>query len=314
MLVNFLIEPPAIDDNTNGYHIKELRNKWERFGVLVHPSYSDGSLSRLSNEFLKLDQETKGLWDDFWQEVENDPVRFLRCRDDFKVALISERRAGNEQIPNGASKYVRGIEAIRLTEVNLSNEFRKSEDISIKRIGIGERVTDLWQERFQQLARHAHEVVIVDEWAVRDNTIQELVRFLNLLEADSNGCDVEIYSSPKTERQEEVRAISDILSDCASQLSSYGINSIEVRLRPEDDFRLYAHDRHIRFDNRVIGVGRGLRVFQYETVREATDSSFWLLPSGTLEGKEKDLDEKAYRIADFCLPIGTPTPSDGSSP
>lgn len=308
MLVNFLIEPLAIDDSTNGYHVKALRSKWEQLGVLVHPSETDGSLSRLSDEFLKLNQETKGLWDDFWQEVENNPVRFLRCRENFKVALISERRARNEQIPNGDSKYVQGIEGIRLTEVNASREFGLSEELSRKRIDINAPIAELWQERFQRLARHAREVVIVDEWAVRENTMQGLAQFLDLLDGDANGCNLIIYSSPESELQDEVNAISNRLGNLTSQLSTYGISTVEVRLRPEDDFRLYAHERHIRFDNRVVGVGRGLRIFQHQTVREATDTSLTLLPPNTLEGKESDLDDKAYRLSDFSLLVGPPPP------
>ena len=308
MLLNFFIDPESIDDDINRSHINGLRNKWQQFGVLAHPSHSDGAFRDLRRRFPQLTQENQRLWNAAWQEIENDPVRFLRCRDNFKIALISERLAGNEQIRDGDSKYVRGVEAIRLAQINDSKEFARAEDLSKKRIPIGERVTDLWRDRFQQLAKHAREVVIVDEWAVRDDNIGALARFLNLLEANSNNCDVTIYSSPKTERQEDVQAIRDNLSNLTTQFSSYGINSIEIRLRPEDDFRLYAHDRHIRFDNRVFGIGRGLRIFEYRTVREATDASFTLLSSGTREGKERDLDEKAYSISDFFLPIGTSTP------
>ena len=308
MLLNFFIDLESIDDDINRSHINALRNKWQLFGVLAHPSHNDGAFRDLRRRFPHLTQENRRLWNAAWQEIENDPVRFLRCRDTFQVALISEQFAGIEQIHNGDSKYVRGVEAIRLAQINDSKEFARAEDLSKKRIPIGERVTDLWRDRFQQLAKHAREVVIVDEWAVRDDNIGALARFLNLLEANSNNCDVTIYSSPKTERQEDVQAIRDNLSNLTTQFSSYGINSIEIRLRPEDDFRLYAHDRHIRFDNRVFGIGRGLRIFEYRTVREATDASFTLLSSRTREGKERDLDEKAYSISDFFLPIGTSTP------
>ena len=311
MLVNFYIDPDAIDNNTNAYHIRALRTKWQQHGVLAHPSQDDGGFTNIRRKFPELDQSIQRIWALAWREIGNDPIRFLKCRDDFSLALVSEGRAQQRQIPNGDSMYLSSgslgtVEWIRLTEVNESKELRRAEGLGGKRIGIGERVTDLWQERFQQLARHAREVVIVDEWAVRDNTIQGLVQFLDLLDRDSSGCDVTIYSSPETELQEQVTAIINNLSDCAVQLDGYGINSIELRLRPEDDFRLYAHDRHIRFDNRVIGIGRGLRVFQYETVREATDSSYRLLSPGTREGKENDLDEKAHRISDFYfyLPIG----------
>lgn len=307
MLVNFYIDPAAIDNGTNYSHINALRNKWQQFGVLAHPSHSDGAFRDLRRKFSQLSQEDRRLWNAAWQEIENDPIRFLRCRDGFEVALISQIRARNEQIPDGDSKYVRGVEAVRLTQVNDSKEFIRAEDLSRQRISIGERAIDIWQERFQRLANHVREVVIVDEWAVRDGTIQGLVRFLNLLEADSNGCNVTIYSSPEEERQEEVRAISDILGNRTSQFSSYGISSVEVRLRPEDDFRLYAHERHIRFDNRVVVIGRGLRIFQFDSVREATRPSFIVLPYGETDDTEADLHNKAHRISDFCLPIGTLT-------
>ena len=307
MLLNFFIDPESIDDDINRSHINGLRNKWQQFGVLAHPSHSDGAFRDLRRRFAQLTQENRRLWNAAWQEIENDPVRFLRCRDNFKIALISERLARNEQIRDGDSKYVRGVEAIRLTQINDSKEFTRAEDLSKKRIPIGERVTDLWRDRFQQLAKHAREVVILDEWAVREGTIQGLLQFLNLLDENSSGCAVTVYSSPETEHQEEVKTISDRLSNRTSLFSTYGIGSVEIRLRPEDDFRLYAHERHVRFDNRVFNIGRGLRTFQYETVREATDTSFTLLPPNTPEGKENDLDEKAHRLSDFCLPIGTAT-------
>ena len=311
MLVNFNIDPDAIDDSTNEYHVKELRNKWQQSGILAHPSYEDGSLSLISRRFLELNQEKRSLWDDAWQEIENNPTRYLRCKDNFSVALVSEARARSRGIPHGDSGYfgsssLGNVEWIRLKEINASIEFGQCEELSRKRIEINDLVVDLWQERFQQLARHASEVVVVDEWAVRNNTIDGLARFLELLDGDAKGCDVTIYSSPETELQEEVVTISSNLSNLTAQLSAGGINGIEVRLRPEDDFRLYAHERHIRFDNRVVSVGRGLRTFQHETVREATDTSLALLLPNTHEGKENDLDEKAYRLSDFCLPIGTP--------
>ena len=100
--------------------------------------------------------------------------------------------------------------------------------------------------------------------------------------------------------------IIDKLGGYAAQLNGYGISSIEVRLRPEDDFRLYAHERHIRFDNRMIDIGRGTRIFQFDSVREATRTSFSVLPSGETDDTEYDLDNRAHRISDFCLLIGAP--------
>ncbi len=304
MLVNFYIDPDAVDNDTNRSHINALRNKWQQYGVLAHPSQDDGGFANIRRKFPELNQSLQRIWARAWREIENDPIRFLKCRDNFRVALISQVRAGNEQIPDGDGKYFRGVEAVRLTQVNDSREFIQAEALGRKRIAVGDSVSSLWQERFQRLARHSREVVIVDEWAVRGNTFEGLVRFLNLLDGDSNGCAVTIYSSPETELQEQVTTIIDNLSDCAVQLDGYGIDSIEVKLHPEDDFRRYAHERHIRFDNRVIDIGRGVRIFQFDSVREATRTSFKVLPSGETDGTEDDLDTRAHIISDFTISVG----------
>ena len=308
MLVNFYIDPDAVDNDTNRSHINALRNRWQQFGVLAHPSKHDGGFTNIRHRFPGLNQSIQRIWARAWREIENDPIRFLKCGDSFQVALISQARARDERIPDGDSRYFRGVEAVRLTQINDSREFTHAEDLGRQRIAIGERISDLWQERFQQLARHTREVAIVDEWAVRDNTFEGLVRFLNLLDGDSNGCAVTIYSSPETELQEQVTTIIDNLSDCAAELDGYGISSIEVRLRPEDDFRLYAHERHFRFDNRVIDIGRGARIFQFDSVREATRTSFRILSSRETDDTEYDLDNRAHIIADHTIPIGPATP------
>ena len=188
MLVNFYIDPEAIDDSTNEYHVKELRNMWQQYGVLAHPSSEDGSLRFISRRFLELSQEKRSLWDDAWQEIENNPTRYLRCKNNFRVALVSEARARRRQINNGDSAYLDGdvlgrVEWVRLTEVNASKEFEHTEDLINSHIGIGERINNIWQERFQSLAKHTQDVAIVDQWAVRKNNIQgltRLLRFINL--------------------------------------------------------------------------------------------------------------------------------------
>jgi len=159
MLVNFFIHPKSIDNDINRSHVNALRSKWQEFGVLADTPLG-GGFKDLRRRSLNLNQENRKLWNAALQEIENNPVRFLKCRDNPRVALISQTFAVNEKIPHGASKYVRDIEAIRLTEINDSKEFKRSENLSNKRIGVDEKTKDLWQERFQILARYAHEIVI----------------------------------------------------------------------------------------------------------------------------------------------------------
>ena len=310
MLVNFYIDPEAIDDCTNEYHVKELRSKWQKSGVLTHPSYEDGSLGLISRKFLQLNQEKQALWDDAWQEIENNPTRYLRCRNNFRVALVSEARARCRQIDNGDSAYLDSdalgrVEWVRLTEVNASKEFEHTEDLINNHIGIGDRITDIWQERFQSLARHTQDVAIVDQWAVRNNNIQGLSRLLRFINQDSNGCRITIYSSPVSGSASSIEDIRRRLWYEAARFDIRKVSSIEVRLFGEQDFGQYAHDRHIRFDHRVIGIGRGLDIFNSLSVQRVTGTTYTILSTGAREYKEESLDNNATRIGTLNIPVGT---------
>ena len=57
--------------------------------------------------------------------------------------------------------------------------------------------------------------------------------------------------------------------------------------------------------NYVLQIGRGVRVFRHESVREATDLVHIVLKQGSDEGKENDLDRKAHSIATFNIPVGS---------
>ena len=89
----------------------------------------------------------------------------------------------------------------------------------------------------------------------------------------------------------------------AARLTGIGLESFTVRLFDEMDFKIYAHDRHIRFDNNVIEIGRRTRVFEYADVREATDMDLVTLESGTADQKERDLDHLASRVHEFRIEV-----------
>ena len=154
MLVNFYIDPDAIDNDTNAYHIGALRTKWQSLGVLSHPSQDDGGFRNIRLKFPGLNQSIQRIWARVWREIENDPTRYLRCRGDFSLALVSAARAQSRQISNGDSSYLTGrflgtAEWIRLTEVNASKELEQAEDLINSYISIGERITDIWQNGFR---------------------------------------------------------------------------------------------------------------------------------------------------------------------
>ncbi len=263
MLVNFGVDPDAIDDSTNGYHVRALRSKWRQFGVLVHPSHDDGSLSLISLKFLSLRQEIQTLWADAWQEIMNDPVRYLRCRDSFRLALVSEARAQNRRIPNGDSIYLDSdsldtVEWIRLTEVNASKEFERAEMISRSPIRRGESVERLWQERFQSLAKFSREIVIIDRNAVT----RGLTNLLRFIDEDATNCTVTIYSSFENSELNEYRI---------STFNFENVNTLTICLPYNHQFGREGRDRFIRFDARAFSLGHGItEIFQNGSVETGT--------------------------------------------
>ena len=333
MLVKFAIDPDAIDDSTSPAHTGRLLKAWEHYGLLVYPCDTDilrEKVGKLSN------QTAKTLWQTTWKQVRKYP-RAYRWRsscedfaidwekmlddcfvlaahnDNFEVALLSGFYAEYLGICDGGSMpFVcscckNEVEGVRLSDVDQSKVFKGAEHLSKETIRINKPVKDLWQERFQPFAEHSKDVVIVDQYVVYDSAIEGLFRLLRLLAQSATGCDVTIYSTVpgEREREEELRSIEKKLTDESDRLKREGrpgIKSIQIRLFPAHRFSTYAHDRHLRFDNNVFHIGRGIRVFRFENVREATDVVQVPLEPGKSEQKEKYLDKlEAIRQISFQL-------------
>ncbi len=347
MLVKFAIDPDAIDDLTNSAHTDRLLKAWEHYGLLVYPCDTDilrEKISKLSN------QTAKTLWQTTWKKVRKYPRAYRRrssCEDfaidwekmlddsfvlaahndNFEVALLSGFYAEYLGICDGGSMpFVcncckNEVEGVRLSDVDQSKVFKESEHLSKETILINKPVEDLWQERFHQFAEHSKDVVIVDQYAVSDSTIEGLFRLLGLLARSATGCDVTIYSAVPEEhareeklrsreeklrsREEKLRSIEEKLTDESDRLrceDHLGIKSIQIRLFCAHRFSTYAHDRHLRFDNNVFHIGRGIRVFKFENVQEATYVVQVPLEPGKPEQKEKYLGKlKAIREFYFQL-------------
>ena len=266
MLVNFGIDPDAIDNTTTAYHISELRTKWQNLGVLSHPSYDDGGFRNIRRKFPELNQSIQRIWARVWREIENDPSsRYPRCRGNFSLALVSETHAQKRQIPNGNSEYLYPrdkrlgrVEWIRLTEVNASKEFERAETISRSPIHRRESVERLWQERFQSLAKFSREIVIID----RNAATQGLASLLRLIDKDAANCAVTIYSSlENSELKEYPTGAPDFKN----------IDTLTIYLPQNYHFGREGRDRFVRFDERAFSLGHGItEILQGSAVETGT--------------------------------------------
>ena len=336
MLVKFAIDPDAIDDSTIKAHTRRLLKAWKRYGLLVYPAQCDRDVLRERVKKLR-NPTVKKLWEMTWEQVRKYPrsyrwhssregidIDWGRILDDssalavhhdnFEVALLDGGRAELLEIGDGESKSFvcphceNKVEGVRLSEADQSKVFEDSEHLSREIIRIHKPVKDLWQERFQPFAEHSRDVVIVDQYAVYDGTIEGLFRLLGLLAQSATGCDVTIYSAVpgKRAREEELRSIEEKLTGESNRLKRkgrLGIKSIQIRLFPAHRFSTYAHDRHIRFDNNVFHIGRGIIVFRFKDVQQATDIVQVPLEPGKSEQKEKYLDSKLEAIGEFSFQL-----------
>ena len=322
MYVKFSIDRDAINKSEPWDQLAdELLRKW-KLGVLTDPELEDGGLEVLA---FKAHQEDNKIWQDLFTTALGDPNLYKVAQGRFDVALISELRAQRLNIIKGDSKYQQSIEWVRLAELYESREFQNAQDDVLQQInelvarsGIvdpirsGQAVDILWRSRFSRFARSSKNVVILDGYALRhDYNVDGVFRFLGCLDRDSSGCSVTIYSRARKLRPNENEAdkldnIKDELSSKAASLDLGGIQSIEVRIYSGKAFSRFAHDRHVRFDDNVFLLGRGMDIFNEDVVMRATDMAQVTLFSTTTEHKESALENKATRIADFSIPIGTP--------
>ena len=169
-------------------------------------------------------------------------------------------------------------------------------------ISVGESIKDIWSRRFQGLAAYTREVVVVDQYAARQNNIEGLLRLLKFLDRDTRGCRVTIYSSLDTSGRGASLIESRIKAE-AAQFSGTGIESVGVRVFRGMDFKKYAHDRHLRFDNCVFRIGRGVRIFEHSKTRDATDVHFVTVKPGSREQKEIDLEKFGTRVHNFRFSV-----------
>ena len=321
MLVQFAIETEAINDSATPAQIKRLLDRWERFGILVYPRRGDPAIAQTIG---KLAPAPRKYWQSTWTKVVKNNGRAFRCvssdgavfdweridtpnalaasSSEFDVAILEETRAGVLEIPDGESGCYGQVEGIRLWDIDISEKFSRSETLSSTPIGIGGSIADIWIERFQRLAAYSSEVVVVDQYATRYNNKAGILRLLRFLDRDAQSCRVTVYSSPDNHGAGP-QVIEAQIRAATAKLSGRGIGSVNVQLFEESDFRKYAHDRHIRFDNSVVRIGRGIRIFEYPSVKEATDVALYILKPGTLEQKEMDLGNFGTMVYSFQVPV-----------
>ena len=236
-----------------------------------------------------------------WNKLDT-PEALASVHHEFELAVLEESRAADLEVPVGESRRCGKVEGIRLREVDVSEEFSKSKTLGNASIDLGDSIKDIWRGRFRRFAAHSRQVVVVDQWAVRNNNLDGILRLLRLLDGDARGCRVTVYSWLGGSGGAAGRVERRIKAEAAG-LSGRGVASVGVRLFRRKDFQKYAHDRHLRFDNGVFSIGRGMRVFEDPKTKEATDVHFSVLKPGTPEEKEMNLERFGKMVRRFRVRV-----------
>ena len=321
MLVQFAIETEAIGNSATPAHITRLLDRWQRYGILVYPRRRDpGLVATISRLTPTARKQWKTAWAKVvknngnayrwirpdgaaleWSEVDA-PDDLAPFHDEFEVAVVKESRATAWKIPDGESRRCGEVEGVRLRDVDIAEEFYRAETLGRSPIGRGEPVADIWRRRFQRFAAHCRQVVVVDQYAVRQYNVDGILRLLRLLDKDATRCRVTVYSC-LGRRGGGALSLERRIRAATAGLTGRGVASIGVRLFRERDFGRYAHDRHLRFDNGVFRIGRGMRIFERPTTRDATDVHFVVLETGAREEKEADLESSGRVVHRFRVGV-----------
>lgn len=318
MLTSFALEPEAVRAGSEAnasilaqHH--QFLQKWSHLGVFVRPYDDEDGLIEIVKalpqrfrtrwqKVLKHARTSRGP--DGWQglkDIENES-NINSLREHINLAIVDEATATLYlEIPEAEHNRMlapSGIEVCKFNSVSLSDTFFRAESTARDDIRQGERISDVWNQRFRSLAKYARHVAIVDRYALTDGPgLSGFERFVKELDGNCDKASLTVYSSAFNAR--DVDQASAAVVALRKQLSRGGVQGIFLYLIPDRRFELI-HDRYIRFDHSVCELGEGVSVMGSRNGRVYRSCSFNfknLLPSH--REKEKMLGQECVEGCPF---------------
>lgn len=315
MIVAFAVDPealplPGLDAGVRLAVHRRLLKRWRRQGVLVHPG-PRLSESRLMAAIHALPVDLRKLWKETltaaWRlpatalmefsEVERaEDLRPLK--DVVHLACLDETRALCVGLPPGqpcTRLPLIDVEICRLESVDATEAFERADALGEGWVEAGVRVADLWADRFARAARHARNVVVVDRYAAQNHVstpTSGLRRLLVNLDGDARAANVRIYS--QAPERNEVEAVERAVDSTIRELARGGVSEVRLLLVPFDSFEHLAHDRYVRFDDKVCSIGTGLEVLERDTVRRRASWHLVLHDRVTRTAEERLRDRASF--------------------
>lgn len=280
--------PPAVAA------LRRFCQQWKRYGVLVLPRNDD-----LMREFIAavdlLPQNIRKEWKVALKQLNSIRVDIDWCNTEFPQALQLcetselcqliamdpqqteylgiECEDHSKRIGNGAVEIVRVDCA---DQADIFVELERWWEGGVLRRGISrEMELDIY---FGHIIKYANIVVLVDRYTICDavrNGFRNsgLEHALELIGKNAISVKVEIIGGNKGIAFEEIETL--VVGDIAKCLRQYSssISGILVTIVEDRKMMELAHDRYMRAGNIVVDIGRGLEIFEGNSVRRQSTIS-----------------------------------------
>ena len=237
-------------------------------------------------------------------------INILDFLENSSIAIIQEDTASKEfDIPEKDYSLIfptkaGSCEVLKFPYVTRSKILQCTKDLYNSHIEIKEPFNKIWLERFHWLsaAENINHISIIDRYALQNsfentqaNEISGIDRFINLLNRSATSKKyIRLFTSWGSNRREDYGDwvenifIEKLVNSLRSHLGNQ-IREISLEILKNSDFSTENHDRHIRFEDYVWDIGKGLYCLHGSVYcKEKISTSF---KSGLTLSKEYKLKE-----------------------
>jgi len=305
MIVPFRIDPASfIADLHDLFPSQERRSHedlleiWERNGLLVYNG-NEINQSYLLQNIKNLPADLRKNWELAIMKLPRikskntnwdgcvSKKNVLTFLENPSIVIIQEDLAVKEfDIPEKEYSLIvktstGNIEVLKFPFISRSEVFKKSKLLYNSHINTKEPFEKIWMERFHWLsaAENVHHVSVIDRYAlqnsfekVNNNEICGSERFIKLLNRSATSKKyLRLYTSWGLKRREEYGDwveqvyLDKLVNSLKSRLGNH-IREITLEILKSSQFTDEHHDRHVRFEEYIWDIGKGLYCLQGSTV------------------------------------------------
>lgn len=321
IFVYFLVDTEALIsyDDMNAH--RRLIMNWRDHGVLVCPEESADTF-RLEHKINKMPQRVKKLWQEAFRRNRKTLVRFclpdletlyeiervrdfvgkanLLCLEHTKADLLADM-AGMDGYDGKFHPPGIAIEVVRFGDSDQSESFIDARQFGNRPIAQGERVDDVWRERFAPLLDIYKHGALVDKYALiehddisykDDKTIRSgIFKLLSELGSHEIPHYFKIIAATNVLKKQSHEYFESMLTKLLKEVNRGGIRRLEFYGLHERAFSHVYHDRFLRFEKTICTLGYGINVLTGATVPKMCDFSI-----KTDEVSVKQYNEKQQQL------------------